>query len=177
MQNTVAGSTDPSVDDIAAAAEVSRRTIYLHFPTLDQLLLDATAGLLASSGVEAAIDGAAGGAGDAAQRVDALVRALLAVSEEGLPLGRRIIGLTVGTPGVRRGYRRVEWITRALEPLRPRLTPEQFERLTSALALVVGWEAMTVLRDVRGLDPEAEEATLRWAARSLVAQMLAEVAD
>jgi AcrR family transcriptional regulator len=33
----------PSVDDVAAAADVSRRTIYLYFETFDQLLLDATA--------------------------------------------------------------------------------------------------------------------------------------
>src|SRR4029079_151129 len=33
---------EPSVNEIAAAAEVSRRTVYLYYPTLDQLVLDAT---------------------------------------------------------------------------------------------------------------------------------------
>src|ERR1700750_2862311 len=32
---------DPSIDDIAAAADVSRRTVYIYFPTLDQLVLGA----------------------------------------------------------------------------------------------------------------------------------------
>ena len=73
-----------------------------------------------------------------------------------------------------RGYRRVEWIERALEPLRETLSDEQFERLVSALCLVVGWEAQIVLRDVRGLNPEVEERVLTWAARTLVAGMVAE---
>src|ERR1700759_1662192 len=37
---------EPSVNDIAAAADVSRRTVYLYYPTLDQLVLDATVGTL-----------------------------------------------------------------------------------------------------------------------------------
>ena len=43
----------PTLDEIAAAADVSRRTIYMHFPTLDQLLLDASMGALAGRDVEA----------------------------------------------------------------------------------------------------------------------------
>src|SRR5919199_4225027 len=74
----VAEGRTPSVDEVAAAAEVSRRTIYLHFPTLDQLLLDATAGLL-SEPVDAWLD-AAEVDGDAEERSDALARAIVAVA-------------------------------------------------------------------------------------------------
>src|SRR5436853_7190006 len=49
----VAAGDRPSIDDIAAAADVSRRTIYMYFPTVDQLLLDATAGLLSDATVNA----------------------------------------------------------------------------------------------------------------------------
>src|SRR5205085_8436589 len=52
-----AGRT-PSINDIAEAADVSRRTVYLHFPTLDQLLLDATLGMLSQAAVDEAIDAA-----------------------------------------------------------------------------------------------------------------------
>ncbi|OUC94456.1 TetR/AcrR family transcriptional regulator [Streptosporangium minutum] len=41
-----AGGTTPSIDEIAAAADVSRRTVYMYFPSLDHLLIDATAGAI-----------------------------------------------------------------------------------------------------------------------------------
>ncbi len=68
------------------------------------------------------------------------------------------------------------WVEQAVEPLRGDLSDEQFERLVSALCLVVGWEAHIILEDVRGLEPEAEEKVLRWAARALVDAMRAEAA-
>ena len=44
----------------------------------------------------------------------------------------------------------------------------------SSLAVVLGWEAMIVLRDVRGLDTAQEEAAMRWAAHALVEAMISE---
>ncbi|HEX3706429.1 MAG TPA: TetR/AcrR family transcriptional regulator [Mycobacteriales bacterium] len=170
----------PSVDAIAAAADVSRRTIYTHFASLEQLLLDATVGAMSSAGIDAALGLDAGG-DDVPARVDALARGLLAASDTALPMGRRIIRLTVETPppnlpagASRRGHRRTAWIEQAIEPWRERLSAEQFDRLVSALSMVIGWEAMVVLRDVRGLSGDDEEAVTRWAARSLVDAMLAE---
>ena len=105
--------------------------------------------------------------------------AIVETANDALPLGRKILRLTVDAPpavdGTRRGYRRVEWIERAVEPLRPRLTDEQHARLVSTLAVVLGWEAMIVLRDVRGLDAAQEEAAMRFAARALVDAMIREI--
>jgi AcrR family transcriptional regulator len=178
----------PSVDEIAAAADVSRRTVYMYFPTLDQLLLDATAGALSATEMDRAMTAAAG-ASDPAAGVDALVTTSTRLAPVTLPLGRKIIRLTVdsGQPGQReqpgrsgpdaakRGFRRVAWVEQAVEPLRAELSPEQYERLVSALCLVVGWEAHIILEDVRGLAPQEEERVLRWAARALVDAMRAEV--
>jgi AcrR family transcriptional regulator len=168
----------PSVDDVAAAADVSRRTVYMYFPTLDQLLLDATAGALSATEMDAAMTAAAT-ADDPAAGVDALVRTSTRLAPVTLPLGRKIIRLTVdaGKPAEdapKRGFRRVAWVEQALEPLRAELTDEQFERLVSALCLVVGWEAHIILEDVRGLAAGEEERVLRWAARALVDAMRAE---
>jgi AcrR family transcriptional regulator len=171
---------EPSVGEIADAADVSRRTVYLYFPNLDQLLLDATIGLLSQADVDAAID-AADTEGDPADRVEAMVRALFAAADDTLPYGRSLLRLTVTQPAEaddgdapRRGYRRVGWIERALEPLRPQLSAAAFERLVSALAMVVGWEALIVLRDIRGLDADAQLDTTLWTARTLIQAALAE---
>jgi AcrR family transcriptional regulator len=167
-----AGHT-PSVNDIAEAADVSRRTVYLYFPTLEQLLLDATLGMLSQAAVDEAIEAADAG-GDAGERVAAMIRTLSSMSTETLALGRSLIRLTVAPgdaaegPTPRRGYRRVAWIERALEPLRPQLEPAAFERLVSALAMVVGWEALIVLQDLRGLSPDEQRETSLWAARALI---------
>jgi AcrR family transcriptional regulator len=171
----------PGVNEIAEAADVSRRTVYQYFPSLDHLLLDATLGLLTQTDVEAAIDAAGSHAGDAVDRVEAMIRALRDASAATLPLGRSLIRLTVQAPsdaasGPKRGYRRVGWIERALEPLRAELDGDLFERLVSALAMVVGWEALIVLQDLRGLDADAQVTTSLWAARALIRSALDEQA-
>jgi AcrR family transcriptional regulator len=171
----------PSVAEVADAADVSRRTVYLYFPTIEHLLADATVGLLSQGAIDAAIDAADTG-GDPTERVAAMIRAVYAEAGETLPLGRSLIRLTVeaptpagtapGTP--RRGYRRIGWLERALEPLRPQLDAATFERLVSALAMVVGWEALIVLQDVRGLDADEQLETTLWTARALVQAALAD---
>ena len=96
-------------------------------------------------------------------------------------LGRTIIRHTIGTraaddasPEPRRGYRRVEWIELALEPARAQLGEDKFERLVSAFTLLIGWEALIVLRDIRGLSPTEAEDVSAWAARALLAAALDE---
>lgn len=170
---------EPSVTDIAEAADVSRRTVYMYFPSLDQLILDATLGAMASSGYGPELDFESYG-DDVHARVDALITALLRMSDDALPLGRRLLRLTVDTaqpddPAVpRRGYRRVAWIEQAVSPLRRRLTAGQFERLVSGLAVVIGWEAMIVLRDTRALSRRQEQRVTLWAAHALIDAILAE---
>jgi AcrR family transcriptional regulator len=161
---------EPSVAEIAEAADVSRRTVYLYFPTVEHLLADA-----ALEAARGSVEPRFEAGGDPGERLEGLVRAVQQGFAETEELGRTIIRLTVGaadgsrpraTP--RRGYRRVEWIERALEPLRDGLEPERFDRLVSALTLVIGWEAMIVLQDTRGLDHREAEEICVWAARALL---------
>ena len=178
-----AGHT-PSMTEVAEAADVSRRTAYLYFPTIEQLLLDATVGMLSQTRVDEAIEAADTPDGDATERVAAMIWALGDVSAETMALGRSLIRLTVEAPPAagdgatapRRGYRRIAWVERSLEPLRDQLDPAAFERLVSALAMVVGWEALVVLQDLRGLAPGDQVETSLWAAGALIRAALDEQA-
>jgi AcrR family transcriptional regulator len=166
------GRTAPGVNEIAEAADVSRRTVYQYFPTVEQLLLDATLGLLSQTPVDDAIDDADPG-GDPADRVNAMISALTSLSSQTMPLGRSLIRLTVEAPAEntgqpKRGYRRISWIERAIEPLRSDLDDAGFERLVSALAMVIGWEALIVMQDLRGLSPDEQTEVSAWAARALI---------
>jgi AcrR family transcriptional regulator len=170
----------PSVTEVAEAAEVSRRTVYMYFPTLEQLLVDASLLSITRETVDAALD-AAEASDDVEARVEAMARAVqrLFVSTE--QQGRTLLRLTVDSgTGNRspdqplRGYRRVEWIERALAPLRGKLDAPRFKRLVSALALVIGWEALIVERDIRALSLKEAEDVSAWAARALVRATLEE---
>ncbi len=66
------------------------------------------------------------------------------------------------------------WLERALEPLRPQIDADLFERLVSGRAMVVGWEALIVLQDLRGLAEEEQVDTSLWAARALIQSTLEE---
>jgi AcrR family transcriptional regulator len=173
-----AGDT-PSINEIADAAGVSRRTIYQYFPTLEQLLLDATVGLLSQQSVDEAIERADRGEDAAYERVHGMIRAFGAMQAETLPLGRKLIRLTVdarpdATDGPRRGYRRVGWIERALEPVRDQVDDAAYERLVSALTVMIGWVALIVLDDVRGLATAEQTSVATWAADVLIRATLDE---
>jgi AcrR family transcriptional regulator len=175
----LASGRTPSVLEVAEAADVSRRTIYMHFPTFDQLLIDATVGALSEGPVARAIEGGGRTSQTVDARVERLVRALQHVSPETERLGRSLIRLTVeGRPtsgtGPRRGYRRLEWIEAALQPLGSQLSPQRHRRLAAALAMVIGWEALIVQRDVCGLSAAEGEALSVWAAGALVQATLRE---
>jgi AcrR family transcriptional regulator len=171
-----AGRT-PSMQEVAEAADVSRRTLYQYFPTLDQLLLDATLGALSGESVTEAIDEALRGPGSDADRAVRAVAAIAAESARQMTAGRSLIRLTVGEPPEqKRGYRRTAWLEQATEPLRKSLSPEAHDRLLDALAMIAGWEALVVLADIRGRDPEQQQAAVTWAARALIVAALTEAA-
>ena len=71
------------------------------------------------------------------------------------------------SPIVREG-RRTRWIADTVEPLRDTVPDAQLRRMEAALCLVIGGEAMVVMRDVCGLEPEDALAVTRWAAEAIL---------
>lgn len=181
----IAKGHTPTTTEVADAAEVSRRTAYRYFPTQEQLLVESSLEGLRPL-VEAAMERvrvAPAGAGKndvawALARLDATIRVMHDLVLEHEALLRTIQRLTAGgetTPGVRpRGSRRIDWVTAAVEPIRARLGARRFERLVSSLCVCVGFDALFLLRDVRGLEPEQALSVTRWMAVAIVEASLAD---
>lgn len=170
----------PSMMEVAARADVSRRTVYMYFPTLEQLLVDAALLSITRETVGPVLD-AMDREDDVERRIEMMTRAVQGDFVSTEQQGRTLLRLTVDAPpgdrpaGVPlRGYRRIEWIERALAPLRGRLDAARFERLVSALAMVIGWESLIVARDIRALSVQEAEDVSAWAARTLVHATLEE---
>jgi hypothetical protein len=73
-----------------------------------------------------------------------------------------------------RGPSRLEGTRAALAPLEGVLPPERLDRLTMAVTLVWGADALVVTRDTCGLAPDDATDLMSWAARSLIRAALAE---
>ena len=178
----------PTVVEVADAALVSRATAYRYFPTQESLLVEAALESTRSdidreledqttpNEPEARLDQLIHAVQVRISDKEAAFRAMLQLSLEPLRKEGASDGASLSAPRLRGGGR-VRWIETALAPVRGQLDESGFRRLTAALSLCMGIEALVVLRDVCGLDPAQAEETLRWAARILLRSSLAEARD
>lgn len=168
----IAEGRRPSIAEVADAAEISRRTAYRYFPSAEQLSVEAALEATRQN-MELSIE--AGRIDEpVADRVSRLVDALSRMTLENEALLRQMIRFTIDRdpiePGVPpRPSRRLEYVERALTPLRGALDQDELDRLTHALAVVIGIESTIVLRDICGLDHAEILRVQHWAARALVA--------
>jgi AcrR family transcriptional regulator len=167
----------PTVAAAAEEAMVSRTTAYRYFPTQESLLLELslTSGLpdieeLAAQPVDA--DGVEPRLLEVFERLN---RQMLGDEELYRRALRTYLDMWLAaheagdaeTPTVREG-RRTRWIAESVEPLRGRMPDDDLRRLEAALCLVVGVEAMLVMRDICRLEPDEAIAVSRWAAEALL---------
>jgi len=167
----------PTVTEVADAAEISRRTAYRYFPTQEKLLAEsALEGLRPLMESELALTPAGADQQDVGARIEALVRNMMKLAFENESLLRTMIQQTVmeksriGAP--RRGTRRIDWIEAAIAPLRSQLSKARYGRLVSALAVCTGMEAILVLRDIRGLTSAQTIQVTEWMAQALLRETL-----
>jgi AcrR family transcriptional regulator len=173
----------PTVAQAAELAEVSRTTAYRYFPTQEALLVE----VAVNTGVGEIEELAARPLDDDETPEDRVVSVLEMLNRTMLDdetanrtalrlyLDMSLDASTSGDePPVVREGRRTRWITRSLTALDDELSPAELRRLTSALSMVCGIEAVVVLRDVCRLGrTEALEVT-DWAARALLRAALDE---
>ena len=169
----VAQGNSPTVAEVADAATVSRATAYRYFPTQEALL------------VEVPLDGDAptvgslfgpGSPSDAEDRAALVQNALYDLSRKHEAEFRvflrgsitRSLKDGMNTPDPLRGARRSALLVEALAPLAGELPPQEVERLKNAIAVMVGIEAMIVLRDVLHLDHDEAREMGEWGVRQLV---------
>lgn len=167
----IADGARPSVAEVAEAAEISVRTAYRYFPSVEQLTVEATLEATRQN-MELSIE-AGSSEEPVAARVDRLVDALARMTAQNEALLRQMIKFTVDRdpiePGVPpRPARRLEYVERALAPLQNQLDHRELDRLTHALTVVMGIESVLVLRDICGLDDDEILVVQHWTARTLV---------
>jgi AcrR family transcriptional regulator len=175
----IAEGGQPTVTEVADAADVSRRTAYRYFPSQEKMLTEAALERVRPA-IEAAVAAAPAGLSDAGldKRLDAFVKSIQALTIENEHLLRTMVHVTVlekPPPGTRpRGSRRIDWIELAVGSLKPRLGKAAYARLVSALSLIVGIEALLVLRDIRGLGETQAIQVSEWMARAVLRETLRE---
>lgn len=163
---------NPSLEEIAEEALVSRATAYRYFPNVEALLIEAPLDL-ALPDETAMFSGAPENDPVARmERVDAAFHDMILENETALRLmlaksmERRVAEGDSALPA--RQNRRTPMIEAALAPAKSEFSRAALDKLQKALALIVGTEAMIVFRDVLQLDDRQAREVKRWAIRVLI---------
>jgi AcrR family transcriptional regulator len=162
----------PSLEAVADEAQVSRATIYRYFPNTESLLIEAPLDVEAPDPASLFADFDSDDPTARVEHADAAFHSMMAKNEVPLrlmlasALERRASASADETPV--RQDRRTPVIEAALAPARSRMKPGVYAKLRSALALVIGTEAMIVFKDVLQLDDSEAAKIRRWVIRALV---------
>lgn len=163
----------PSLEEVAEAALVSRATAYRYFPSVEALLVETAVDVAVPEPEALFRDEASRDPVARLQRVETALHDMILANEL---LLRAMLAHTIqqGMQGgedsklPRRQNRRTPLIEAALEPARHQFKPGSLTLLSRALALILGPEAMIVVKDVLQLDDGEARKVKRWAIRALV---------
>lgn len=170
----------PTVAEVAEAALVSKSTAYRYFPSQELLLVEVRLNEVVKDDI-AALYAASERPGTPQQRLDAIIRSEFAMNLRHEDVIRRAVAASMvrdapdSAERVRRPGNRLRYMAQALDAVRNDLGEAHFERLLQALAMCMGMESMTVLKDICGLTNDEAEAVKLWATRALLDASLREV--
>ena len=163
----------PNLEEVANEALVSRATAYRYFPSIEALLIEASLDVAVPDAQELFDDSSSDDPVERLERVEAALHEMIAENEVPLrmmlaqSLERRAKSQDESEQPIRQN-RRTPLIEAALQPARSEFDPVDLEKLTAALALILGTESMVVFRDVLQLDDSEAHKVRRWAIRALV---------
>lgn len=165
---------NPTLEEVAAEALVSRATAYRYFPHVDALLHEASLNVAIPDAAEIFQGDQSVDPVKRLERADAAMHDAILANEASLrtmlvhSLQQNLADGNGKKQVPARQNRRTPVIEAALEPSRQEFPPAAFRTLRKALALVIGTEAMLVCKDVLRLDDAETRRVKRWAIRALV---------
>jgi AcrR family transcriptional regulator len=172
----------PSLDEVAEEALVSRATAYRYFPSIGDLLLEASLDVAIPDADDIFNGEQSGDPVSRLRRVDEALHDMILANEAPLrmmlaqSLQRALGGMGDAAPPARQN-RRTPLIEAALEPARDQFNPAALKTLCHALALVIGPEAMVVFKDVLQIDDAEARRVKHWAICALVEAARGSLAD
>jgi hypothetical protein len=168
------GLTNPTVEQAADRAQVSRTTAYRYFPNQHALLLATNPSLDAKSLLGESPPH------DPLARLDLVTASIGRQLVDHEPEMRTMLRLSLAAPRgsapdipLRKG-RAIGWLEDALSPLRPRLSAAEVRRIALAVRATMGIESMVWLTDIAGLSHKEAIATMRRSARAILRCALAD---
>jgi AcrR family transcriptional regulator len=161
----------PSVADVADHAGISRATAYRYFSKPENMLREAALDAIARA-IQPHVDRLAKDSKDAPNAVEHLVKQVFDMVSENEAMFRTFLANSVTGNDVKRGGRRLTWLSDVLAPLKDRIAKPDYDRLLYSLSLLTGIETLVVLKDVCGLDSKKAEDVTLWAAKTLLAGVL-----
>ncbi|MCU7724210.1 TetR/AcrR family transcriptional regulator [Actinoplanes sp. KI2] len=168
----LADGVNPTVEQAAAEARISRTTAYRYFPSQRSLLLAAHPEISQRSLLPADAP-----ADDVPARLDQVLRAFARVNLDWEPQLRTSLRLSLepgaGEPGaeqpVLRQGRAIDWIEDALDPLRESHPEVDVRRLAIAIRATTGIESLIWLTDIAGLSRADAVELMRKSGQALLA--------
>jgi AcrR family transcriptional regulator len=166
----LAAGAEPTVEDAAAAAGISRTTAYRYFPNQRARVLAAhpevtEASLLPDDAPD-----------DPLERLELVMAEFTRLTVEWEPQLRASLRLSLepgaGQPVLRQG-RAIGWIEDALAPLRTTHPDIDVHRLAVAIRSATGIETLIWLTDIAGYPRAAATGVMRWSARAMLEAALA----
>jgi AcrR family transcriptional regulator len=167
----LSGGAQPTVEEVAEEAGISRATAYRYFPNRERLLIEAILSRESRSPREILSQQTGKNPADRASRVHAYLFDLFTKNET---LYRSLVRCSVDEwirhkdRMVLRSDERLELLEEALRPCRSKESVQDIENLMYALAAMVGVESYIALRDVCQLSKSKSKAVMSWAVKTLV---------